>query len=239
MMPSISPIGIVLMVPFYWLCLLGIRKLWRRLTPSPKRWGLLLLAPPLLVLPYADEFWIAWHFERACREAGVTVNRKVEVEGYANATSGAPHYPNDPRESRRLYNDEKSLAEWDKTGYRFKEQLLSDGWALHLERRADGVYALYIEYPQARYHYRYADPRHWVPAGYQMNRREMQVVDSETGEVLGRELSYERYPGFVEGLWVRFLGSGQVICDRPLDDIERKTLTGAAYDYVLIPKKSN
>lgn len=237
MKPFISPFGIVLMLPFYWLCFVAIRRLWRRLGKSPRRRGLLLLAPPILVLPYADELWIAWHFERACRDAGVAVYRRVEVEGYANATGGAHHHRNDSKVPRRIYNDEKSLEDWDKTGYRFKEQLLSDGWALHLERRADGVYAHYVDKPQARYQYRYADPRQWVPAGYQMNRLERQVVDSETGEVLGREVLFERYPGFVEGLWIRFLGSGQTICEgnapRPPE------LRHLLYHYVLIPKKSN
>lgn len=226
MKPFITPFGIVLLVPFYWLCFLGIRKLWRRLSPSPKRWGLLLLAPPLLVLPYADEFWVAWHFERACREAGVTVYRKVEAEGYLNATTTGWSKP-------ALITIPEMINDYERAQFRFQERLTSRGKISHAERLDGQWQVVILDKPQARYHYRYADPRQWVPAGYQMNRREMQVIDSETGEVLGREVWFERYPGFVEGLWLRFLGSGQTICYGESE--KRQTL----YESVLIPKKTH
>jgi len=174
----------------------------------------------VLVLPYADELWIAWHFERACREAGVTVYRQVEVEGFFNGTGGP------------------GTDMIEKQGFRFSEGYAL-GWkrVARIERDADRWKRTHFDKPQARYHYRYADPRQWVPAGYQMNRLERQVVDNETGEVLGREVLFERYPGFVEGLWIRFLGSGQTICEgnapRPPE------LRHLLYHCVLIPKKSN
>ena len=220
MKPFISPFGIILLLPYYWLCFLALRKRWHRLSASPKRWALLLLVPPVLVLPYADELWIAWHFERACREAGVQVYRKVEVEGFFNGTGGP------------------GTDMIEKQGFRFSEGY-ELGWkeVARIERDGDKWKRMHFNKPQARYHYSYPDPRQWVPAGLQINRREVQVVDSETGEVLGREVCFERYPGFVEGLWLRFLGSGQTICEGSAP--KPPELRHLLYHYVLIPKKLN
>jgi hypothetical protein len=198
MNPQISPFGIILALPFYGLALFVLYRLWRRQKASPWRWGLPLLVPMLLVMPFVDEYWIRWNFERACEEAGVKVYRKAEAEGFFNAT-GSP-----------------SSDMVEKLGFRFTEGLTLDGKGIAHEEKIDGKWhRTILAQPQARYHYRYADPRQWVPAGFQINRMEKQVVDSESGEVLGRDVKFERYPGFVEGLWIRYLGSGQTICPNP------------------------
>ncbi|RLJ61236.1 hypothetical protein [Sulfurisoma sediminicola] len=232
MTPQISIVGIVLVLPFYWLAFLGLRRLWRKTEGSPRRGALLLLAPVLLVFPFADELWIAWHFERACKEAGVTVYRMVEAEGYVDATNVAQR-DEDFGGPRLYYSDPDSLVQFDKRGYLYRENLYSDGSVMHVERHPDGVYVSTLRQPQSRYHYRRAHKETWAPAGFQMGRNEMQVVDSQTGEVLGRELWFSRWPSFIEGLWIRFLGSGQIICYGESE--MRKTL----YEAILIPKKVN
>lgn len=66
-----------------------------------------------------------------------------------------------------------------------------------------------------------------------MGRSEYQVVDSQTGEVLWRDVKFERFPCIIEGLWIRFFRSGQTIC---YGESDRRQ---ALYESVLIPKKSN
>jgi hypothetical protein len=208
--------------------------LWRRMTPSPWRWSLLALIPIVVVLPFVDELWIAWNFERHCKEAGVTVVRKVEVDGFVNTTNTSVRFGGSTSIPTLVFSDAKALAEWDNVGYRFKEQMLTDGGVWHIERYPDGVYGSTLDKPTGRYHYRYADPRQWVPVGYQINRMERQVFDSVTGEVIGRQITLERYPGFIEGVWIRLLGSGQIMCPDPGGPMQP-----AFPESILIPSKTH
>lgn len=136
---QISPGGIILALPLYWLAFLGMRRLWQRVGSNPKYWFIPYLAPIVLVLPFADEFLIAWNFERNCKEAGVTVSRQVEAEGFFDAT-GSP-----------------GTDMIDKLGFRFTEGLtLGDKGIAHVEK-IDGAWKRTIyDRPQARYHFRRA-----------------------------------------------------------------------------------
>lgn len=232
MNPQITPFGVILASPFWLLSLFLLWRLWRRLKTSTLRWSVPALLLIVLMLPFADEFWIAWNFEQLCRESGVKVYRTVEVEGYLNTTASGSRKP-------IIVTSTASIAEYERSGFRFQERIAEGNKISHAEKTDGQWQVVILDKPEARYHYLNPNQKDWVPVGYQINRHERRVVDSLTNEVLGRELSYERYPGFVEGLWIRFIGSGQIICNRPLDDMERKTLTGAAYAHVLNPKKSN
>lgn len=53
------------------------------------KWGLVTpVALTLFAAPWAEEYWIAWHFAQACNNAGVHVYKKVEVEGFYHANGG-------------------------------------------------------------------------------------------------------------------------------------------------------
>ncbi|RLJ61234.1 hypothetical protein [Sulfurisoma sediminicola] len=214
----ISPIGIVLIAIYSAIVVvvlaLPLRKLLARF-----RWKWAAIAPPvavLLALPWAEEAWIAWHFKQACTDAGVHVGRKVEVEGFVDDTSRTPR--NQIRKGNWNF-DAKSLADWDARGYRYKENMLTDGGVVHLERTPEGIVASILDQPTARYHYKHAyqPTPHKIeePIGWRLEKIEWQVVDSATGEVLGRNTLIKRRASTVERLWIRLLGSDLTICPDP------------------------
>lgn len=213
---QISPISMILVTPFYALCLFVLNRLWRKLKASPWRWGLPPLIPVLALLPFADEFWIAWHFEQACKEAGVHVYRQVKVEGFVDDTSRTPR---NQVKTGNLNFDAKSLADWDMRGYRFQENMLTDGGVAHLERTPEGIVATILDQPTARYYIRYAyQPTPYrieEPIGWRLEKIERQIVDSTTGEVLGRDTSIKRRAGTIDRSWVRLLGSDLTMCPDP------------------------
>ncbi len=61
---------------------LWLRKKWKR------AW--MVMVPLFLLLyagPVAEEFWIAWNFDRLCKkDAGIFVYKTVEVDGFYDAT---------------------------------------------------------------------------------------------------------------------------------------------------------
>ena len=206
------------------------------------RWKWVAIAPitiMLLSLPWAEEAWIAWSFHKACKDAGVHVYKKVIVDGFVDATSITRRDKAFSSEPKLLYNNPAALAEWDKSGYLFKEQLLSDGSVWHIERHSDGVYFSVLDHPTARYYYKQAyQPTPYIieePIGWKLQKLESIVLDSETGDVLGRDTHFHRFPSVAEGLWVHFFGSGQTICEGSAP--QPPDLRHLLYHYVLIPSK--
>ena len=216
---QISIIGLFIILMFYSVAALSLAAFWKVLPVGRGRRVIIAaLAFIALALPLADEMWISWHFNDLCKSAGVHIKRKVEVDGF---------YDDTMRSGYELI---------DRYGYKFMEHHFDNTAAVeHVEKVNGQWHKTILEQPSARYHFKFADPRQEMPVGYQLQKRETIIVDSTTGEVIGREISFNRYPGWVEGLWIRFFGSGQIICNRPLDDQEKKTPTGAPYYYALIP----
>ncbi|MBK9160739.1 MAG: hypothetical protein IPM27_04130 [Nitrosomonadales bacterium] len=171
----------------------------------------------LLAAPWAEEYWIARNFELACKDAGVHVYKRVEVEGFVDATGTSSRPEKSSAEPKLLYNDAPRLLEWDRDGYGFKEYLLSDGRAWHVERHPDGVYYTVLNRPTARYHYKYA--YHPTPykqeerIGWKLEKLGTIVVDSETGEIIARDTQYRRTINIAEGSWRLFWGLAQTYCD--------------------------
>ncbi len=216
---QISLFGYLIMLMFYavgtglltflWL---GLRR-WRG-------WKFVItpLALVLLALPWADEVYIAWRFQESCKDAGVHVYKKVEVEGFYNDV---------------IRGGKEQIVKY---GYRFIEHRSreSKGKIVHLQR-TDGEWEVSIlDQPSARYHYKYS--ANDEDAGLQLAKEEWVIIDSKTGAILGRDTTFKRYPGWIEGLWVRFLGVYPTICRGPLDDPEKQKRLGQIYTYVLIPK---
>jgi hypothetical protein len=210
-----------------------LRPLWLAWAAKPWRGSVIgTLALILLILPYADEFWIAWQFSKLCEDAGVHVTRKVEVDGYYDATTTG-------WSKAEIVTDKQLVAEYEKAGFRFRERNTSvsgsaPGKISHLEKYPDGTWRITVlDHPTARYHYRFADPRQEVPVGLKLEKTEDIVVDSQTGEVIARDIHYTRYLGWVESLWVRFFGSGAVTCKGTAP--KPPELRYLLYHYVLVP----
>jgi hypothetical protein len=92
-----------------------------------------------LVLPLAEELWVAWNFGQLCKEAGLSVNKTVEVDGF--------------------YDDTHSWSErrMNEAGYRFVEgRAMSEGKDTYWrhERVGNEIRSFRIEKPSARYQFR-------------------------------------------------------------------------------------
>jgi hypothetical protein len=135
----------------------------------------LVSLPIFLVMPWAEELWIAYHFGQLCRkDAGVFIIKTVEVDGFYDDTT---HWW---RQLREFSN------------YQFvesRDNLTGTLW--RVEREGDSVRHFKIDKPTARYHYR--APYEQVVVDYKIRKTERVVADSETGEVLARETIYARY----------------------------------------------
>jgi hypothetical protein len=238
----ITPIGIgIIGIYSAIICVALLWPLFRLLRNSRwKLWIVSIVGLPLLAAPWAEEAWIAWHFNEACKDAGVKVDRQVEVEGYADGRS---------QPERKLIKTGPLFKEgspehldFEKAGYRFYEDLLKDGGVRHLERDGGQMMVTILDRPQARYHYKFLDPRQEIPIGRRLNKFGYQIIDSETNEVLGSDTKFERYPNSAEGLWLQFFGPSLRICKgsapKPPASMSPE-LRYSLYHYVLIPKKSN
>jgi hypothetical protein len=211
----ISPIGIIIIAIYSGLiCLVfwGLGCLLARW-----RWRWVLLAPPaliLLFLPWIEEAWISWHFNKECQDAGVKVYRQVEVEGYAlnekyterSSVSTGPLFKQNPSQQ----------TDFEKEGYRFKEYLLTDGSARHLEREGEQVVVSIRDKPEARYYYEYAYLKRKYqieePIGWKLQKIERRVIDSQTGEILGRNTKIIRILPTHEALIAGLFGPPIVMC---------------------------
>ena len=127
----------------------------------------------------------------------------------------------------------------EKYGYRFIEiKSKFDEKIARYEKNEDGLWIhAYFDEPQARYHYKYSANN--KDMGLQLAKTEWVIVDSETNEIISRETLFKRYPGWVTGLWDRLWGVYPTICSRPLDDTEKKTLTGSVYYHTFTPLKNS
>lgn len=169
------------------------------------RWKWLLIAPPVLALlaaPWAEEYWIAKNFYEACKDAGVHVYKQVEVEGFYDDTMRGGY----------------GLI--DQYGYRFMEQRTDDGKKVeHIEKPNGKSQVTVLNRPTARYHYKYAyqpTPYQYEESiGWKLEKAELQVIDTQTGEIIGREIWFNRRPSWTEGLWVNLLGGGLTQCPNP------------------------
>lgn len=201
------------------------------------RWAVVgPLAFILLAAPWAEEYWISHNFELVCKDAGVHVYKQVAVEGFVDDTSRGLR----DQIKTGLWNyDAKSLADWDARGYRFQENMLSDGGVVHLERTSRGIEASILDHPTARYHYKYAyQPTPYVQEeriGWKLEKLGTIVVDSETGEIIGRDTRYRRTINIAEGSWRLFWGLAKTTCDG--DAPQPPNFRSLLYDYVLIPSK--
>lgn len=235
----ISPFGVVIIGIYsaVVLALIGL-PMWRLL----KRWSwwrypTLLVVLPLLAAPWAEEIWIATHFERLCRDAGVKVYRQVEADGFVDATYIKERPTGEMNVFKLLYDDPQKLAEFDRGGLKFKETLYADGSVWHAERRSDGVYGAFLMRPRGRYFW--VESKTLDSQGWRMVATESYVQDRQTGSILAHELRGARAPNTAESFWLRFFGDQGKGCLGPLDQPEMSKRSGLLYEYVLTAKKSN
>jgi len=220
---QISNIGIGIIAVYSFVVLLVITwplaKLFRKF-----RWKWAVIAPPtfaLLAAPWAEEYWIASHFAQACQDAGVHVYKKVEVEGFYDETIASGY---------ELIN---------RYGYQFIEHKGDGGKIEHIEKKDGQWRKQVLDYPTAHYHYKYAyQPTPYKTEeriGWKLEKLGTVVVDSKTGEVIGRDTEYRRTINIAEGSWRLFWGLAKTTCRGSAPNAP--DLRYPLYHYVLMPAK--
>lgn len=214
----LTPIGVIVIATYSFLIFLITVILRRFVKRFPWIWrGLKSLAVILLLLPWLEEAWISWHFAQACKEAGVKVYRQVEVEGYGISRKDLTR--KDVTEGEQFPYDPTRVADFEEMGFRFYEDILADGSARHLERTGNRVMVTLRDVPEARYYERYAyQPtpfRTDEPIGWKLEKLERQVIDSKTGEILGKETDFRRVLPTYEALIAGLFGPPIEFCPKP------------------------
>lgn len=236
----------VVVIPLFWLVwskLFGHKLTLRSATVS---------ALVIATLPWTEELWIAFRFSQLCRgDAGVFINKVVTVDGFYDDTSAGSLGLVEPGGYKFVEGRNRSgyvrVSMGDAT---FTQQALSryretnpqkDVGELNLvrvkldERTEAIVYpkqgkswrVVRLEHPTARY--RYEEPHSHTPVAYQVTKIERTVVDSQSGEVLGRETKYSRGPHWF------FIGldAPRMLCPGPTDG--PPVGAGSIYSAVLRP----
>jgi len=184
---SVVPLGFAyaLLALLYWVVVVGTRG-------SPKRAiTLSAIGALFLVLPVAEELWIAWNFGQACKEAGTFINKKVQVEGFYDHTS---HWWRQLKEN---------------SNYQFVESRdQSNGTLWRVERHGEEVKHFRIDRATARYHFRM--PSSHAFAGHKITKHETVVIDTAANEVIGRYTRYSR-----TSPWFYWSLRGDFSCDGP------------------------
>jgi hypothetical protein len=194
--------------------------LWTKLTKlNPSHPVFWVLVAAIIVGPWVEEFWIAYNFDRLCRkDAGVFINKVMEVTGfYDDANGWGPRQlaeskyefmeSRDVRKSRLIRVERaddaarnRALAWYSQTSpgeERPKELFIvhriSDKEEVAVSPNGvDAWRVTTIDRPTARYHRKRTNSH--TPVSHQVKRFEDIVVDSQTGEVLGRYTDYSRGP---------------------------------------------
>lgn len=227
MILQISPIGIVIALVIYAIAFLALRPVFRALGRQKTiRYLSWPLGVSILILPWADELWIAHQFEEICNTAGLSISTKVAVSGFLDDTSrsSSVNVRTGPIENPQ------AIRSFDLSGYKFREMALSDGKIWRVERTSTGLNATIRDQPESLYAFR--RPISDASAGYRILCSEDVVVRYATSEKLASYRYCKRYSGVIESLWMRFFHLGPVAyCPD-----QSAQLKGMLYTFVLVPR---
>lgn len=223
---QISIFGLLVAAALYGVFGSALWAIWRK--ARGQTWAkiaLPVLAIAVLVAPWADEVWIAWRFNELCKDAGVRVVRKVEAAGF---------YDDTMRSGYELV---------DQYGFTFMEHRSGSAGKVEHVQKVDGKWIVSNhDRPTARYHYKrmieFRDAsgiHHEIEVALKIMKMGEEVVDSQTGQVIGRNIAYRRSPGWIEGLWIQFLGTGATICSGSAP--QPPSLRYPLFYYVFLPVK--
>jgi hypothetical protein len=191
-------------------------------TRKTRNRGIVLVALGLifLLLPIAEELWIAWHFARACDEAGTLIKRQVKVAGFYDDTRSTHAGP----------PTAQAVESFEKSGFRFLEMKGREKF-VRIEK-IDGQWKpSVLDHPSARYHFKHTDPMNGTPWGHKIGRSGSVVMDTQTGEEIARYTSFGRKPPW----FYISLGNAPFACDAP-GDWPNSRKSALVHREVLIPE---
>lgn len=226
--PLLAVVYIVLFLVFW-----GLARVTRGM---PGRKALLaVLGVVFLVLPVAEELWIAWNFGQACKEAGTFIGKKVQVEGFYDDTTAWG--PRQLAESKYQFVESKDslykkLSRVERANSESRDRALAwyaeknpskerskDLFVVHpvsdseqivvSPNSIDAWRVTKLDRPTARYHYKM--PHSHSPFAHKIVKHETVVLDSSTGDLLGKYTRFSRgSPWFYISV-----GKGDFSCDAP------------------------
>jgi len=212
-----SGLSWLVLLPVYAGGLLALGILGWVLTKTWKHaWILIIpLLPVFAIWPWWEELHIAWNFGQLCKkDAGIFIYKTVEVDGFYDDTT---HWW-------------RQLAESDYQFVESRERGPNVVW--RVERDGNELKHFKIDRPTARYQYHWPDFNRDV--AHEIKRSSQEVVDTQTGEILGGSVRNGREaPWFFVSLDRPGMG-----CDRPVDGATGKHKTSfLIYRDILIPIK--
>ena len=199
---------------------LWLRKKWKR------AW--MVMVPLFFLLyagPVAEEFWIAWNFDRSCKkDAGIFIYKTAEVDGFYNSTgasfelvrSGGYRWVEGPTRggagAQRLTPGDtefmrEAMARLEKESEAeraikkdvLRVQMDANTEAIIFPKTNESWRVSKLRNPTARYHYTVLASHR--PTVHGVKKFEDVVVDTHTNDVLGRYVNYYREdPWFFIGL---------------------------------------
>lgn len=197
---------------------------------NDKRWKWWVIIPvilPVLITPIVEELWIAHQFENLCQDAGVYVTRRVKAQGFYDSVNRSFSTKN-----KIIDNSDKVKVITD-LGFAFSENKTIQGKVRHWEIKNNKIIQTIIDKPTALYHY--IQPHQDTKISHRIYKWEWRIMDSKSKEMIAKDTHFHRYPGWIETLWIKFIGTGQEICkgSAPLYFEERHLL----YRYVFEKNK--
>ncbi len=169
---------------------------------------------------------VNWRFRTLCDEVKLTITRKVVVEGFYDDGGFRSSGQAGAYGSSTL--DRYDFIEWrDSKGSIWRTEraeaatLTSAPRPLQPSRRIwltdqgkeAALRSVQIDKPSARYHWRHQ--QFSTPIGHLLARRDELVIDTQTGEVLGKKGQIYRRPPFIDAVWLRFFDSQPAMCVNP------------------------
>ena len=227
-----------------------------------KRWnGAWKVMVPLFLLlyigPIAEELWIAWNFGQLCKkEAGIFINKTVEVDGFYDDTGGTIGIVRDGgykwaegpgrngNGAYRLTKGDDALTlkaiarfESDNPGSTASErpsitvQMSPDVEVLVFPQKHESWRMQILDQPNARYHYvRVADH---LEVALGIKKFERAVVDTLTSEILGNSVDFSR-----QAPWFFIHLDKPVMFCRETENAAHKIGKPFSYRLVLTPQQS-
>jgi hypothetical protein len=161
------------------------------------------------VAAIAEAAYVEYNWRALCATAKTEVKRQVVVEGF--------------------YDDGFRDTGWKvlhggKDGFRFVEWKDAQGRIWRTEGFTEPeLRTLQIDKPSARYHWHFA--QFASPVSHLLSMRDDKVTDTQTGEVIARQILGYRDPSLVDRLWRQWFDSSPQICGARRD-IWSETLVG-------------
>ena len=142
-----------------------------------------------------------------CKDAGVRILRKVAAEGFYDDTT-----PNAVGSRSK-----QAVDSFETRGFRFYEYRFDKRWGepdgvIHIEKNDGAWNASHLAQPRARFHLKRI--RSNEPAGHKIVVTESVMLDTHSGEIIGREMLVKSLPNKVDLWWMARLGNPTRYCPR-------------------------